>query len=158
METDHIDPRQQLNEFNAAVHASETHGWQLAPKWLFPLFALAGPAIVVWNVSNRDSMDGQATLLRLTSILMWVVALGALLLATLRERASAKVRPKPPIQGGRTTAWMFLANFAVVLGLLLTNNLLPHVRDWPLAVGSYLWLTAVPWALWNRHVKTLTEA
>jgi hypothetical protein len=53
---------------------------------------------------------------------------------------------------------MFLATFAIVLGLLLTGNLTSEADPWPLAIASYLWLVAVPWILWARHVKVVTKA
>jgi hypothetical protein len=53
---------------------------------------------------------------------------------------------------------MFLASFAVVLGLFLTGNLASGADPWPLSIASYLWLVVVPWVLWARHVKVLTQA
>ena len=158
METDHVDPKRQLEEYADAVRASQTHGWQPAPRWLFPLLALAGPRIVAWSAAGDASTADRATLLRVGSIVFWGVALGALLYAGYRERAKATVRSKPPIRGGRTTVWMFLATFAIVLGLLLTSNLTSEADPWPLAIASYLWLVVVPWVLWARHVKVLTQA
>ena len=158
METDHVDPKRQLEEYDDAVRASQAHGWEPAPRWLFPLFALSGPAIVAWSASNTRPIADQATLLRVVSIVFWVVALGALLFAGYRERANATVRPRPPIEGGRTTVWMFLAIFALLLGLFLTGNLASGADPWPLAIASYLWLVIVPWVCWARHVKVLTQA
>ena len=158
METERVDPRRQLEEYGEAVQVSRTHGWRPAPRWLFPLLALAGPATVAWSVSSATAVGRPTTSLRVASIALWALVLTAVLIAGLRERSTASVRTKPPVSGGRTSAWMFLLPFSIIVGLMLTGSLAKELDPWPLAAASYLWLLIVPWVSWVRHVRVLTQA
>jgi len=151
-----------LAELNVAVRATTLAPLPKLPAWFFPGLALCGPALVGvrWAAQGgeRTATDATIELVRWGSLLVVVAILGTVLVAAWRAHRSAAIRPKAPIRGGRTSAWMLLVYFGINFGVVQVL-LWPNIRENGLvaAIWIYLWLAVVPSTGWYRHVAAMVR-
>ena len=156
------DAREHIASFEQARQASHSASWVDLPSWLMPLLGLLAPGIVWWfSSSNDDAGAAESSFLRAGAIVMVVIAVVGFAAGVRWQLQNLPVKALPPINGGPTSKWTFLFNFAItfpanviIIGLISDDD--PFQ---PYLFGGllYVWYLLVPGYFWRRGVRAIQE-
>ena len=161
METDPLKARGQLAEVDDAESAVvESFAPPLA-RWFGVGVGFLGPAAIWWSTSNLSDAastysSGWLIALQVGAIVSAVIVVLTLMLQ-FRVESGMRERARQPIHGVRSSAWIFVAVFAITFGLMISTWVAAIDQPIILAVVAYLWFALVPAYFYSRHLEVMNE-